>query len=373
MWRITTNRNWEALEQQFDWVADMSGVPQDAIFHAEGNVAVHTQMVLEELMKLEEFQVLDEQNQEILFAAALLHDVEKRSTTEILDNGRIISPGHAKKGEYTSRFVLYKDVKTPFRIRQTIAKLVKYHGLPIWIFKKDAPLKKLIQCSLEVDTSLLYLLAKADVLGRTAKGNHDFLERIEFFKEYCIEQNCWGKPREFESDLARFKYFQKTGSHPDYVPFDDTRGEVIMMCGVPGTGKDTFIKTHYPDLPVVSLDVIRTNLKISPKDGKAQGKVAQVAAEKMKIYLRQGESFVLNATNITRDLRKKNIDMFTDYKANTRIVYLETPYKDTLSQNRNREAVVPLNVMHRLMKKLDVPSLAEARNVDYYINGDLLL
>lgn len=368
MWRITTNRNWESLEEEFSWVADMSGVPQDPIFHAEGDVAVHTQMVLKELMNLEEYQQLDEQNQEILYAATLLHDVEKRSTTEISDTGRVSSPRHAKKGEYTARFILYKDIETPFVIRETIAKLVRYHGLPIWLFHKNNPLKALVQCSLEVDTSLLYLLAKADVLGRITTEENDFLERVEFFKEYCIEQDCWGKPKKFENDLSRFNYLHKTESHIDYVPFDDTRGTVIMLCGLPGTGKDTFVKLNYKKLAVISLDEIRKEFKISPKDGKAQGKVAQVARERMKVHLRKGASFVFNATNITRDLRKKNIDLFTRYKANTKIVYIETSYKNLLSQNRSREEVVPLNVMHRLMKKLDVPSSTESKEIEYFIN-----
>lgn len=372
MWQITTNKDWAVLEQQFDWVADMSDVPQDPIYHAEGNVAIHTQMVIEELFKLEEFQVLNEQIQEILYAAALLHDVEKRSTTSVDKNGRIISPFHAKKGELSARNILYKDMDTPFGIREQIAKLVRYHGLPIWVMKKRNPLKDLIKCSWEVDTSLLYLLAKADMKGRISKDDNDFLERIEFFKEYCIEQNCWGRSREFENNLARFTYFNKKDSHPDYVPFDDKPFEVIMTCGLPGAGKDTFIARHYADLPMVSLDDIRKEFKISPRDSKAQGKVAHIARDRMKEFLRKKQSFVFNATNITKDLREKNINLFSTYKAKTRIVYLEVPYKTLLKQNRNREDAVPLNIIGRMMRKLEMPSYAEAYEIEYYENGELL-
>ncbi len=367
MWKITSNKNWEDLEKEFDWVADMSDVPQDPIFHAEGNVDVHTRMVIEELYKLEEFQELDVQEKEILFAAALLHDVEKRSTTEINERGEIRSPRHALKGEFTARNILYKDIKTPFGIREEIAKLVRYHGLPIWIFNKSNPQKALFQCSLEVNTFHLYLLSKADILGRISEGQNDFLERVELFKEYCIEQNCWAEAKGFKTDLARFNYFYKEDVYADYIPFDDTKCKVIMMCGLPGVGKDTFIKNNYPDLPIVSLDEIRKELNISPKDSKAQGKVAQVAKERMKEFLRKGNSFILNATNISSDLRAKNIKTFTTYKAKTKIIYLEIPYKELLSQNRNREDVVPLNVMNKMMRKLEIPSLVEAQNVEYHI------
>ena len=35
--------------------------------------------------------------------------------------------------------------------------------------------------------------------------------------------------------------------------YDDTWGEVILMCGLPGTGKDHWIRSHCPSLPTVWL------------------------------------------------------------------------------------------------------------------------
>ena len=103
MWTISKHKDWAELQEQFGWVRDMDGVPQDPIYHAEGDVAVHTRMVLAALEALPEYQALAPQEQEILWAAALLHDVEKRSTTVIEDDGRITSAGHAKKGAQTAR------------------------------------------------------------------------------------------------------------------------------------------------------------------------------------------------------------------------------------------------------------------------------
>ena len=51
IWKITQNKDWQSLEKQFQWVADMKDVQQHNKHHAEGNVAIHTQMVLEELEK----------------------------------------------------------------------------------------------------------------------------------------------------------------------------------------------------------------------------------------------------------------------------------------------------------------------------------
>lgn len=61
MWTITNNKSWQHLEETFDWVANMQAVPQDARHHAEGNVAIHTQMVLQALEEQTLYQQLDAQ------------------------------------------------------------------------------------------------------------------------------------------------------------------------------------------------------------------------------------------------------------------------------------------------------------------------
>jgi len=66
MWTIINDKNWASLEAQFSWVAAMPAVPQDARHHAEGNVAVHTQMVLAALQEQPDYQCLPPQQQEIL-------------------------------------------------------------------------------------------------------------------------------------------------------------------------------------------------------------------------------------------------------------------------------------------------------------------
>lgn len=368
MWQITNNYTWQHIKEQFTWIQDMEGVPQDSIFHAEGDVETHTRMVMEAVLQLPEYQDLAEQDQHILIAAALLHDVEKRSTTMTDETGRIRSPRHAKKGEYTARRILYQDLPTPFVIKEAVAKLVRYHGLPLWIFDKRNPQAVLLKASLEVNTKLLYLLAKADVLGRICPDQADLLERVELFKEYCLEQHCFGVPYPFANDLARFHYFYKENSSPDYVPFDDTKLEVTLMCALPGSGKDTYIRNNLAAQPMISLDAIRKELKVGHRNQKDNSKVVFAAKERAKTYLREQQSFVWNATNISRQLRASLIDLFVTYQAKVTMVYLEVPYVTLLKQNRNRTEIVPLKVLNRMVRKLEIPSLCEAHRVIYEVH-----
>jgi putative nucleotidyltransferase with HDIG domain len=366
-WSISQIKEWHHLEQTFRWVADMRDTPQDPIHHAEGDVAVHTQMVLEALQALSEFQALEKQQQELLWAAALLHDVEKRSTTVREENNRITSRGHAKKGEFTTRRILFEQVPTPFMLREQIAALVRYHGLPLWIMEKRDPTKALLETSLRVDMPLLAMLAKADALGRLCADQKDLLDRIDLFKAFCEEQESWHTRRTFASDLARFVYFQKENSHPDYVPYDDLKGEVIVLSGLPGMGKDSFIKSNYADYAVLSLDDIRRKHKLKPDDTSATGWVVQEAKEQAKVFLRKGEAFVWNATNITKQMRTQWIDLFTAYKARVTVIYIEVPYDQWQKQNKEREHPVPPRVLSRLLDKLEVPTPDEAHQVKYVV------
>ncbi len=361
--------DWDAIEARFDWFRDMKGVPQDPIWHAEGDVFTHTKMVVEALVALPEFQELDEQSQHILFASALLHDVEKRSTTttEVVDGQeRIVSPRHAKRGEFTARSILYIDIPTPFEIREQIAKLVRLHGLPLWAIQKNDPNKEVIKASLVVNTMHLSLLARADILGRICDEADEILMRIELFNELCKDNQCFGKKRHFESNYGRFLYLNKKDTSPDYIPFDDLKFEVIVMCALPGSGKDTYIEKHL-QLPILSLDDIRREHKIDPTDRKKNGQVIQLGKEQAKVFMRARKSFVFNATNITAEMRGKWISLFTDYGGKVRIVYLEVPYKQLMKQNRNRSHAVPEAVVHRMISKLEIPGPVEAHEVEFVV------
>ena len=364
-WKITNNKEWTALESQFSWVADMRQVAQHTRHHAEGDVAVHTRMVLEKLAAQPAYQALPEQEQEILWAAALLHDVEKRSTSVDEGGGRISANGHARKGEYTARTLLFRDIPTPFGLREQIASLVRFHGLPLWLMEKPDPARKILEVALRMDTRLVKMLAQADVQGRICDDADELMESLELFEWFCKEQQCWGKPRPFASAAARFHYFNTPESYVDYIPFEDFKCEVTLLSGLPGMGKDHYIGTYSPDLPVVSLDALRRKHKISPTDKSGNGWVIQAAKEEARSYLRKGQDFIWNATNITRLMRSQLIDLFTGYGAQVKIVYIEQPYAVWRQQNSNRPYPLPDGVLDIMLGKLEVPQQTEAHEVIY--------
>lgn len=366
MTTIIKNKAWEDL-QLYDWVADMKGVPQSPVFHAEGDVAIHTRMVLAELEALAEYPELSHDEQEIVWTACLMHDIEKRSTTQTDVEGNIVSPGHSRKGSLTANAILYRYFDVPFHMRQHIVALIRYHGLPIWSLGKEDPAKAVIKAGLELDTKLLYIVAKADVLGRICPDKAQLLEQLEYFRELCLENGSWGNHRQFATDQAMFSYFRKNDQSPDHVPFEHRGSNVILMSGMPGSGKDHYLSTVHPKLPVISLDDMRRAQKIDRNDSKGNGRIIQQAIEQAKKHLRNGDDFAWNATNITLQMREQLIDQFAVYNAKVRIVYIEVPYKKLMLQNRKRDFPIPESAIERMIDKLECPKRWEAHQVEYRV------
>jgi len=367
IWTMIQTQSWPDLRQQFSWVEEMHDVPQDAHHHAEGNVGIHTEMVLDALRAQAGYQALEPQQQALLWAAALLHDVEKRSTTRIDEEGRISSPGHARKGELTAREILFRDIPTPFVLREQIASLVRLHGLPLWLLERPAPERLLLSAAMRVDTRLLAMLARADVEGRECADKNAILDRIALFELFCQEQQCWGQERPFPSPASRWHYLTHTDSAPGFEPWIEQPFDVILLSALPGMGKDRYIAAHCHGMPVISLDDIRRRLGVTPENRAATGRIVQQAKEEARVLLRQKMPFVWNATNITRQLRTQLVSLFTAYGAEVNIVYLEVPYQQWKQQNRNRQHAVPETVLQRMLTKLEVPQPDEAQRVEYRV------
>lgn len=363
--------NGDELLRTFPWLAPLADCPQDATFHAEGDVWTHVQMVLKELAALPAFRALPEEERNVLFAVGLLHDICKPDTTREED-GRIRSPGHAVRGVYKARRLLTDDPNfaphgTPFRVREEICGLVRWHGLPVTYVDKPDPPRAVIRARVACRFDLLAVFAEADHRGRICTIEQDTLARIRMFPDFCREVGCYDAPFAFPNAHTRFEYFRTETAHPSLHLFDDTACEVTMMCGLPGSGKSTWIAKHRADTPLVSLDDIREELDVTPTDDQAG--VIALAYERAREHLRRGRGFVWNATSISRMIRGKLIDLAAGYKARLRVVYVEPPIPTIRRQNRERLKVVPESAWERMFGRLDVPTEAEAHAVEYVVPG----
>jgi tRNA nucleotidyltransferase (CCA-adding enzyme) len=161
----------------------LAGCPQEAEWHPEGDVWIHTLMVVDEAHT--RIGDLPLPRGVTVMLGALCHDLGKPATTAFSD-GRIRSMDHEQAGVAPARSLLDKlNVHTigGFDVRTQVEGIVAHHLKPLAFSKSATPVgdgafRRLAQ---KVDLELLARVAESDCRGRS--GNFDcsgigwFLER----------------------------------------------------------------------------------------------------------------------------------------------------------------------------------------------------
>ena len=349
----------------------MEATEQNPAYHAEGNVFLHTKMVAQALICLPEYAALTKEEQNVLFLAAMLHDAGKTFCTTIKD-GEIASPYHSVKGGVWVRTWLWKQfdlagAKEKRSLRESISLLVKHHSFPPFAHSHRDGERRILaiaenaRLTKPFSIHLLYLLSKADVMGRISSSREEHLEQIECFKMMAEDLGCLYEPYAFASDFSKRAYFKRQSSFPGDSLYDSCWGEIVMLAVLPGSGKDTYAKKKFPHLEMISLDDIRQRMGVLPTEN--QSVVAAEFQKAAKERLRQKKAFLFNATNLSADLRKKQIDLFEKYGAKVRLIFIETAWAEEMARNESRAAEVPRAVIEKMLTKLEIPEANECEIV----------
>ncbi|WP_420332635.1 AAA family ATPase [Roseibium sp.] len=352
--------DWERIWPLWPELGALDTCPQDPIHHAEGDVGTHTRMVVEALVASPHWRSADENDRSCLFWAAVLHDVGKPATTKHEEEGRVTSRGHSRVGASITRQLLW-DAGADYDWRERVCGLILCHQLPFWLIEREDYRRQAIKTSWKCQPDLLCLHARADAIGRMCSDQQAILDNVDVASQVFEENGCLRSPFAFANDESRVGFFEKSDRDPHFAAYEDFRCKVILMSGLPGAGKDTWIGNNCPDLPVVSLDAVRDS--IGERASGNQGRVIQAAYEMARDHLRKKQDFVWNATNISEQLRGKPLRLFRDYGAFIEIAYLEPSRRKLFEQNRNRPDAVPDTVLANLIKKLEPPGEWEAHKV----------
>lgn len=368
--------DWNAIERSVlsRHEAALRATPQSPRWHAESDVYTHTLMTLDALVQLDGYRRLPPRQQLELRMAAALHDIGKPVTTDRTDPD-CAAPRHGPVGARMARELLWREhalcgSADLQNIRETVCLLIRYHGQPNYtIIDKNAAwwllrIAAAGELAPDFTVRLLCLLAEADFRGRECNDLDVALERIELCAELASDEGCLDGPYPFPSLHTQHAFMAERPVWKDQQLFDDTWGEVVMLCGLPGTGKDYWIAQHCAGMPVVSLDDLRRQLRVAPTHD--QGRIVNQAKELARQHLRAHEPFVWNATNISGDTRRQLIALFESYHARVRLVYLETGWQEQQRRNHQREAVVPQDVIDRMLARLVPPDRHEATRVEWH-------
>jgi len=149
-------------------MSPLVGCAQEPEWHPEGDVWVHTLMVIDQARQRN--ADLDRARLVTIMLGAVCHDLGKPATTAFID-GRIRSLDHEQAGvEPTLRLLDRLNVHTMdgFDVREQVVGLVAHHLKPGMYHKAgnvtDGAFRRLAQ---KVNLELLARLARADCLGRT--------------------------------------------------------------------------------------------------------------------------------------------------------------------------------------------------------------
>ncbi|KGH30505.1 AAA family ATPase [Comamonas testosteroni] len=361
--------DWAACLEAFPQLELAKTTPQDPIYHAEGDVWTHTQMVVTELLQDGDYAGLTNEERETVFLAALLHDVAKCSTTQIADDGRIAQPGHSRRGALDARLMLW-EAGTPVARREAVCRLIAVHQVPFFAFadsRRGVSSEFMVrELSWQVDLHLLVLLARADIRGRICPDVDNVLVNIELFRELALEEGCLHKPRSFASAETAVRYFRGAELHPDYALHEEPGSRVIVMCGLPASGKNHWVAQHHPGLPVVSFDDACTELGL--RHGENEGAAAHHAVDKAKSLLRSKAAFVWNATHLSRQMRGKTLDLCLAYGAQVELVHLEASRSTLLARNSKRDTTLGNAALLGMLHRWEVPLPTEAHGLQLLVN-----
>ncbi|GEM45423.1 AAA family ATPase [Deinococcus cellulosilyticus] len=368
----------EALSPFLDWLHQLDVTPQDRLWHKEGSVDIHTSMVLQQMYRILEHEAFTPHEQLVLVLAAVLHDIGKAKATRVRD-GRIVSPGHAMMGRDHIALRL-RSAGFSGELVRTVMGLVGHHHDPKHLITQGAPERAFRRLARITDVRLLYWLEQADLRGRIADDLEEQLEWLDLFKLQCEEYNLWEhdpyqdwlKPlRDFEPYIQQSAVLDYEEGHI-YSPEEaiarsfqwrNRPSELLILCGLSGSGKSTWAHEHFPDTEIISMDDLREDLSGDRGDQSINGQVWQQAREQLKKALREGRQVIWDATNIRRLSRERLINIGLDYHAWVKLVVFHTAPEVALRQNSLREHAVPAGVIASQIEGFQFPEVYEGHEV----------
>ena len=182
--------------RHFPEIAAMQGVPQEREWHPEGDVLKHTQLCLDALARLPDWQASDPPRRRFLMLAVLAHDFGKPATTVRAERRgvlRWLSPRHEEAGAAPSETFL-RRIGSPLNLVEWVVPLVRHHlahhagqpqpeaGQPAF---SDSAVRRLARKLAPATIDDLCLVLWADHLGRPPLVSAETEARIHALGEHA--------------------------------------------------------------------------------------------------------------------------------------------------------------------------------------------
>ena len=305
-------------------------------YHLEGSVFTHTMLVINQLEDGN-----DVVSQHVLIAA-LLHDIGKPISRKInIEKERVNFFGHEPMSAFLALDIvdhIVKDFKLKSINKRLLIEMIALHTEGFKLNEKQLTERLINNHAL---SGYLTLLSNADQHGR------------------------------FYEDEGRLKKSLEIKTKDNF----HSENTVILMVGLPCSGKSTIIKEKYKDFAILSRDdiVMELGAKQNILDYNTafrsvnQEEVDQILEKRKREYIKKKLNVVIDMTNMSRKSRRKRLSGFKGYEKHAHVVM--TSLLNIKERDKNREGKgIPDHVFENMSKSFYPPLYDEFDEIHWSFN-----
>jgi len=147
--------------------------------------------------------------------------------------------------------------------------------------------------------------------------------------------------------------------------------EIVLVCGLPGSGKSHFARTHFlqsgrkrinrKELRRLIFEMSNFGRKWTEKDFELSDEflVKHVEREIVEHLLQNHHKLLIDNTSISRESRKGYLAVAHRMGKSIGAIFLDTPVRRCIERNRGREDALPEMVISQLMAEKELPEISE--------------
>jgi len=141
------------------------------------------------------------------------------------------------------------------------------------------------------------------------------------------------------------------------------------MCGLPGSGKSTYLFYRAPATLLLAADDLSTiilcpdefRLALTGKDfhEEAEDSVSSHVKIAARVLLKRGHHVIIDEVNLTIAKRKEWVTIAKDTGVYIHCLWQNVPFEVSIERNKNRSRIVPDAVMTQMMADFVPPTISE--------------